>query len=179
VVFTSDHGDFMGDHGLMLKGAVHYQGLIRVPFIWADPQRDSAVRCCELAGTLDIAPTVLARAGLGSINGMQGRSLLGAGSGEPAAAEPDSMLVEEDTQSAYIGFEHPIRARTLVTKRWRSSLYLGGEWGELYDLSEDPHEERNLWNDLTKCEIRAELVQMLAQKMMALCDRSPLPTARA
>ena len=44
VIFTSDHGDFMGDHGLMLKGALHYQGLIRVPFIWADPQQNSCSR---------------------------------------------------------------------------------------------------------------------------------------
>src|SRR5690606_28283301 len=37
VIFTSDHGDFMGDHGLMLKGPIHYQGVVRVPFIWNDP----------------------------------------------------------------------------------------------------------------------------------------------
>ena len=38
VIFTSDHGDYMGDHGLMLKLLLHYQGIIRVPFIWHDPQ---------------------------------------------------------------------------------------------------------------------------------------------
>ena len=41
VVFTSDHGDFMGDHQLLLKGALHYRGLVRVPFIWHDPSVDS------------------------------------------------------------------------------------------------------------------------------------------
>jgi arylsulfatase A-like enzyme len=178
VVFTSDHGDFMGDHGLMLKGAVHYQGLIRVPLIWAEPQGRSATRCFELAATLDIGPTVLARAGIAAPNGMQGRTLPGAGS-DAGAPEPDSILIEEDTQAANLGFDHPIRVRTLVTKRFRLSLYLGTEWGELYDLAEDPHEERNLWNDGTTREIRSSLILMLTQKMMTMCDRSPLATARA
>ena len=38
VIFTSDHGDHLGDHRLMLKGAEQYQSIVRVPFIWADPQ---------------------------------------------------------------------------------------------------------------------------------------------
>ena len=37
VIFNADHGDFMGDHQLLLKGALHYQALVRVPFIWRDP----------------------------------------------------------------------------------------------------------------------------------------------
>ena len=41
VIFTSDHGDFMGDHQLLLKGALHYRGLVRVPFIWSDPNVES------------------------------------------------------------------------------------------------------------------------------------------
>src|SRR4029079_9928199 len=38
VVFTSDHGDHLGDHRLLLTGAEQYQSIVRVPFIWADPQ---------------------------------------------------------------------------------------------------------------------------------------------
>src|SRR6185295_20172395 len=65
VVFTSDHGDLMGDHQLMLKGAYAYQGLIRVPFIWVEPTgARKASRNDELFGTLDIAATVLDRARL-------------------------------------------------------------------------------------------------------------------
>src|SRR5690606_12666875 len=76
VIFTSDHGDFMGDHGLMLKGPIHYQGLIRVPFIWSDPGDRTAIRTQALGSSIDIARTVLARAGLAGFNGMQGRTLL-------------------------------------------------------------------------------------------------------
>ena len=65
VVFTSDHGDFMGDHQLLLKGALHYHGLVRVPFIWHDPSAEARGESMpSLCGTLDIAKTILDRAGL-------------------------------------------------------------------------------------------------------------------
>src|SRR5947207_1009134 len=85
IVFTSDHGDLMGDHQLMLKGAYAYQGLIRVPFIWAEPagaggstalQTRAGKRSDALFGTLDIAATFLDRARLAPYNGVQGRSML-------------------------------------------------------------------------------------------------------
>ena len=77
VIFTSDHGDFMGDHQLLLKGALHYRGLVRVPFIWRDPNVEtSGLVNTGLCGTLDLASTILDRAGLGEPNGMQGISLL-------------------------------------------------------------------------------------------------------
>jgi arylsulfatase A-like enzyme len=178
IVFTSDHGDFMGDHGLMLKGPIHYQGLIRAPFVWMDPQRTSAAGRVDLSGTLDIARTLLHRAGVSPANGMQGRDLFGPASRGGAVAS-QTVLVEDDTQWAYLGFRQPLRARTLVTQRWRMSTYLDAEWGELYDLRGDPGEERNLWDDPTSRAVRADLMQMQTQKMMELCDRSPLPTARA
>src|SRR5262252_6377545 len=74
IVFTSDHGDLMGDHQLMLKGAYAYQGLIRVPFIWAEPNGHTPRRSDALFGTLDIARTFLDRARLAPYNGIQGRS---------------------------------------------------------------------------------------------------------
>ena len=60
IVFTSDHGDYMGDHGLMLKGPVHYQGLVRIPFIWSDPAAPRQAATSEaLSSSIDIARTVL------------------------------------------------------------------------------------------------------------------------
>ena len=52
LVFNADHGDFMGDHGLMLKGPMHFQGLVRVPLLWKDPQRKSVPVSHHLAGTV-------------------------------------------------------------------------------------------------------------------------------
>src|SRR5258705_497023 len=76
IVFTSDHGDLMGDHQLMLKGAYAYQGLIRVPFIWVEPDGQAPGRTGALYSTLDLAATFLDRARLSPYNVMQGKSLL-------------------------------------------------------------------------------------------------------
>jgi hypothetical protein len=53
-------------------------------------------------------------------------------------------------------------------------MYLGADWGELYDLNADPQERRNLWH--TEPAIRGALLEQLVQKMMELSDRSPRPT---
>ena len=177
VIFTSDHGDFMGDHQLMFKGPMHYDGLIRVPFIWSDPARDDRGRVVEaLGGTLDIARTVLARAGMAPFNGMQGRDLLAPDDGRPPR---EAMLVEEDNQRSFLGFERPVRLRTLVTDRWRLSVYRGVDWGELYDLENDPQERHNLWDVPELRAIRGELLWKMVQTMEELADDSPLPRARA
>src|SRR5690606_5566269 len=164
VIFTSDHGDFMGDHGLMLKGPIHYQGLIRVPFIWSDPAQSGAARTQALGSSIDIARTVLARAGLAGFNGMQGRTLLPIMHG--AQDDRRAIVVEDDNQRAYLGFDQPVRARTLVTQDHRLTIYRGAEWGELYDLEADPLEEHNLWSAPTAAAIKAELLELLAHKLM-------------
>ena len=50
VIFTSDHGDHLGDHRLMLKGAEQYQSIVRVPFIWSDPQAKAQPQAHRCAG---------------------------------------------------------------------------------------------------------------------------------
>lgn len=177
VIFTSDHGDLMGDHGLMLKGPIHYQGLIRVPFIWCDPTAADGNRTQALGSSTDIAKTVLARAGLAGFNGMQGRDLAPAMRG--GTDELDGIVVEEDNQRAYLGFDQPVRARTLVTPTHRLTLYRGAEWGELYDLQADPLEEHNLWDVPEAGALRGGLLEILARKMMEKDEQSPLPTQLA
>ena len=66
--------------------------------------------------------------------------------------------------------------RTLVDDRWRITLYRGVPWGELYDLAADPHELHNLWDEPAHAADKLALTERLAQKMMALAERSPRPT---
>ena len=89
------------------------------------------------------------------------------------------MLIEADDQRNYLGFDKPPRMRTLVTRRWRMSVYQDIEWGEIYDLENDPHEMDNLWDDPGHLATRAELMEILARKQIDYVDRSPFPTARA
>lgn len=178
VLFTSDHGDFMGDHGIMLKGPAHYQGLVRVPFLWADPAAKPVGASSQLAGTLDIARTVLARAGIAPYHGIQGHSLLPATRGEKLPARSGMLIEQEPTVYA---FERPaaFRVRTLVTERWRLSLSNDEGVCELYDLQEDPQELRNLWNAPAAAQARGTLTEQLAVEMMRHQDQCPLPLAQA
>ena len=189
IAFTSDHGDWMGDHGIMLKGPLHYQGLLRVPFIWADPQaakgagREGAGRglACEgLASTIDIPATFLDRAGLAPYNGIQGHSLCDTIADPAANPIPRTgLLIEEDALRPNFGFEERPRVRTLVTQRHRLSLWSNSEWGEFYDLADDPHELTNLWDDPIAAALKADLVEQLTHEIIANQSRSPLPSGLA
>ena len=83
VVFNSDHGDYLGDFGLMLKGALPFCSITKVPFIWSDPTSRKNNVSNALASTIDIASTIMARAGVRGYNGIQGRSLLDSIDGSP------------------------------------------------------------------------------------------------
>lgn len=174
VMFTADHGDFMGDHQLMLKGALHYQSLVRVPFIWSDPTQKQQAASDALSGTIDISQTVLSRAGIAAHNGIQGANLL------PATADEsevhDGMLIEEHQRRGYMGMANNFRARSLITREHRLTIYEGMAEGELYDLANDPDELVNLWDAPTTRDLRDEMMERLARKMMALADASPLAT---
>jgi arylsulfatase A-like enzyme len=179
VVFTSDHGDLMGDHQLMLKGNFAYEGLIRVPFIWAEPDGARAgTRTGALAGTLDIAATVLDRARIAPYNGIQGKSALPAIGGATDAGH-DSILIEYGSQRPLFGTKGEMAMRTLVDQRWRITYYRGVPWGELFDRNNDPNEMDNLWDDPAAAGAKRELTERLVHKMMELAERSPLPTRSA
>ena len=175
VIFTADHGDYMGDHQLMLKGPMHYQALVRVPFIWREPDGGARGRRSALSSTLDIARTVLDRAGVEPYQGLQGLSLLPFVNGSRDGR--DAVLIEEEGQRVYLSFNTRVRVRTLVTECHRLSLYDGVEWGELYDLVSDPNELDNLWD--TSASLRAALIEKLTRTMLAHSDTHPYPSGLA
>ena len=173
VVFTSDHGDYMGDHGLMLKLLLHYQSIIRVPFLWRDPADPVSVGVDgTLGSSIDIAATILARAGIQPFNGLQGRDLM---TSEP----PEAVRIEEDSQRTMTGLDRPQRVRTMVTERYRMSLREGEDWNELYDLRTDPHELVNLYDDPQSRAVKAALMETMLRRAISLQDRSPLHAYRA
>ena len=174
VIMTSDHGDLMGERGLLFKGGLHYNAITRVPLIWRDTaaERQSGVRH-DLVQTPDVAATVLARAGLGGVNGMTGRSWLS------GPIEREGLVIEEESQRADFGLDRRLRMRTWRTPRHRLTVYDGQAWGELYDLEDDPHELRNLWDDPAHRPLRHALTESLLRAMLAASDDSPYPEASA
>lgn len=172
VIFTSDHGDLLGDYGLLLKGPIHAQSLIRVPFIWCDPKTSARGRIYDgLCSTIDISASILGRAGVASYNGIQGTSLLAAM--ESGGRLRDDLLIEEDAYQAQLGFESPPRIRTLITDRYRMTMYSSGHC-ELFDLHADPNELHNLWRDSPSA-LQAELLERLSLAMLRGADTSPRP----
>jgi arylsulfatase A-like enzyme len=178
-IFTSDHGDFMGDHQLMLKGPMHYQALIRTPLIWSDTADRRAVgRRNALAGTIDIAPSILERAGVTAPNGMLGRALSQVLTDEATEVRTAHLIEEEGQRLAY-GFDRPVRMRTLLAEGCRLSLYDGVDWAELYDLRQDPLEMRNLWGDPGARKLERRMLELLAREMLAASETSPVPMGPA
>ena len=171
ICFNSDHGDYLGDSNLMLKGAWQRDSINQVPFIWSDPQDRTARQSDELASTIDIASTILDRAGVRPYFGMQGKSLLPAVCGEQIGR--DSLLIEFNDAGKRMGFETPARVRTLRTKQWRLSYYRGNDWGELYDLQSDPKQVNNLWGKPEMKDVQHTLMKKLMDHMIAQMDESP------
>jgi arylsulfatase A-like enzyme len=174
VVFTSDHGDMMGDHGLLLKGGLHYEGCTRVPLTVSIPGREGADRHA-LVSSLDLAPTILELAGCALHRGMQGRSLM------PLLDSPDvrlrdALLIEEDEPWDLLGVGRPLRMRTLLDERFRLTLYEGLETHELYDRRDDPNETRNRWADPGAAALRSEAVERIALALADAADRAPAAT---
>ena len=168
VLFTSDHGEMLGDHGLIQKGCRFYEGLVRVPLIlaWPDTIRRGLVSDA-LVELTDLAPTLLQAAGAPVPEWMQGRSLLPLASG---GADPrrhrDAVLCEY-----FDALDAPdaTRATMYRERRYKLVVYHGHGLGELYDLEQDPGEFDNLWDDPAHAALKADLLlQSYAASMHAV-----------
>jgi arylsulfatase A-like enzyme len=133
VIFTADHGDNLGGHGGLLdKGFVHFDDTHRIPLLLRCPgviPREDA----DLYSLLDVYPTVLDAAGIACPEQAQGRSLLASG------IPPREYVVTE-----FHGLNSlTLTMRTIRTKTMKYGWTCCGS-DELYDLTDDPHEMRNL-----------------------------------
>ena len=144
VVFTSDHGDCLGDHGHIQKWTM-YDIITRVPLIvWAPGRFTPGARVEGLFQQMDLAPALLELAGLAPPADWEAQSLLPAlmDPAGPAAAGREVVFAEQarDGILTYTAMMTMVR-----TREWKLVHYLEQEDGELYDLRADPGERRNLW----------------------------------
>jgi len=147
VIFTSDHGDMCGDHGMRAKGCRFYEGLIRVPLIFRFPSRfKKGLVSGALVELTDIAPTLLDVAGQRIPSHMQGKSLLPILEGR-ANPETHREVVRCEFYDTLDAEElSPAFATMIRTRDFKLVVYHGHALGELFDLSEDPQEFENLWD---------------------------------
>lgn len=158
VVFTSDHGDWLGDHGLLLKGPMHYEGLLRVGCIARGPGVRPGAVVGDPVSTVDLAATFMdyASGGATTTHG-HGRSLRPLMEGAPSSR--DHALNEWSLGASRTGVE--LELRTVRTRRHKLTLELGSGAGELYDLENDPHELENRFDDPGAKMIRRELEDLI------------------
>ncbi len=172
VIFTSDHGEMLGDHGLYQKGPFLYDPAIRVPLIVSWPGHvPEGVRSPALVELGDLAPTVLDAAGLPRHSGMQARSLWRLLTGD---AGPDAF--RGDVYCEYYNSNptsEPVYLTMVRTERHKLVAAHGLGSGELYDLEADPAESVNLWDDPDYAEVRTAMLLRLADRMAWTAD--PLP----
>ncbi|MGI9423525.1 MAG: sulfatase family protein [Hyphomicrobiaceae bacterium] len=161
IIFLSDHGESLGDHGLLQKGCRFYEGLVRVPLIFAWPgQFISDVRSDALVELIDMTATILDIAGVPQPEYQQGQSLRPILTGNEATDTHREFVRSEyfdalDTQ--FTGGTGTF-ATMYRNRRHKLTVYHGHGLGELYDLEEDPWEFNNLWDDPAHAELRAELI---------------------
>ncbi|WP_326636805.1 sulfatase-like hydrolase/transferase [Nonomuraea fuscirosea] len=177
VVFTSDHGEMLGDHQLMLKGPMMYECAVRVPLLMRWPAGlPAGERRAELVQWIDLASTFLAAAGAPPLPRGQGLDLLPLARGEQDAPVRGWALCEY--RNSGHPYPEPVHTTMLRRDHWKIVVYHGApsttraRTGELYDLDRDPAELDNLWDDPAHAAVRAELQESLLDVLVATEDRS-------
>lgn len=172
IIFTSDHGEMLGDHGLIQKGCRFYEGLVRVPLIFSCPHYfESGLQSDALVELVDKVPTLLELAGLDVPDFMHGRSLLPILKGD---VDPDQHrdFVRCEYYDALDMRDHSF-ATMYRDKRYKLVVYHGHEEGELYDLVDDPDEYNNLWNIQEKQGTKLDLLKRSFDASMFAVDKGP------
>ena len=167
VVFTSDHGDTLTEHGQCTKWTC-YEPSVRVPLIfWGKGHVAAGIQCNALVQLMDIGPTLLELAGVGIPEPMEAVSLGEALRGATFAGR--SHVYCEHGRDAVL--EGTSLMTMIRSERWKLVHFVDSDEGQLFDLAEDPLELRNRWSDPEAAETRAALLsELLRWRMRSTAD---------
>ncbi|MEO0633621.1 MAG: sulfatase-like hydrolase/transferase [Pseudomonadota bacterium] len=160
VIYMSDHGDWLGEHGLILKGPMHYDGLLRVPMIVRGPNVPRGKKVDEPVSTLDLGPTFFDYGDASPLLTQHGQSLRPLI--ETDEATRDFALNEWELLPTRAGVG--LSLRTVRTKTHKMTVDMQSEAGELYDMVSDPHETKNLFDDPDQAAVREQLFDYIHQR---------------
>jgi arylsulfatase A-like enzyme len=202
IIFVSDHGDFVGEYGLVRKGPELPEVLTRVPMFWLGPAvRASAEPHDAFVSLVDIMPTLCDMIGAELPPGVQGRSLWPLLTGQPYPAEEfatayaehgfgglhytadDPFDPTEDGLTPGVAFDELngwSQSGTLRMLRWRDwklMFDMQGR-GQLYNLKTDPLELCNLWDEPAAADVRHQMVADLLAWTLRVQDPLPYPRRR-
>ncbi|MBD3197375.1 MAG: sulfatase-like hydrolase/transferase [Candidatus Lokiarchaeota archaeon] len=169
VIYTSDHGDLSGDHGLLLKGPCPFSGILNVPLLWKIPKITKGKLSDALISSIDIPPTIL------NLLKIRDRhhppDIQGYDFSEVIKNQKDKIrdccFIEEDEEIKNLKF----RLRHLVTENYKLTMYESAQIGDLFHRKNDPHELHNLWFENEK--VRNELVLKMLNESLKTQSRYP------
>ncbi|MDT8391507.1 MAG: sulfatase-like hydrolase/transferase [Lentisphaeria bacterium] len=168
VVFTSDHGDFWGQHGLTRKAIHHYEDLLRVPLIASSPGTIPAGVVSEaIQSTVDLAPTFLSFADIPVPRRMTGLDAKACWTGGVPAHRHHAIVENRHNPTT-------MNIKTYIEERHKITIHFNQPYGELYDLQEDPGELTNLWDVPEAGAIKQQLLLKFLHADMAI-ESMPMP----
>lgn len=160
VMFTSDHGELLGDHGLLHKGPPPYRQLTEISLLMQGPGIPSRTATDTLTSHIDLAPTILDLADMPACDhDFDGVSMA------PLFTDQSRSLREHDFGEYHPTSRADVYNQTIRTDEWRLTLYPNTpEWGELFNLAEDPAERCNLYRERNVTAIRRSLSEVLIDR---------------
>lgn len=173
VLFCSDHGDYVGAHGLYLKGVPAFREAYHVPAIvrWPAEVRQPGRTVEDFVSFVDFAPSFLELADAESLPETDGQSLAPFLRAEQPASWRDAVYTQMNGVELYY-------TQRSVTTREHKYVYNGFDQDEIYDLRADPHEIRNLADDPAYADVKRAMVQRMWRLAAACGDTifNPYPT---
>ncbi|MFA9397599.1 MAG: sulfatase [Clostridiaceae bacterium] len=167
IIFTSDHGELLGDHGLWYKGPFFYDGLVNVPLIVSCPGFISPYESNALISSVDIFPTICDLIDVQIPNYVVGVShkehLF-----NHSIENRDKCLIEY--RNGY--GSNDCSSKVLVTKDYKYVRYQNGE-SELTDIKKDPEEKINVAHDSKYAEITNKMNECLLDEILSTENKYP------
>jgi arylsulfatase A-like enzyme len=162
IIYTSDHGEMHGDHGLIYKQCFYEQS-VKVPFVVHGPAFFPPATIDAPIESIDYFNTFCDLAGVLPGDGVQGKSLLPLLDGTPGYTHREAVFSEN-----WFG-------RMVRSDAYKMVYYPGKPYGELYNLEEDPAEQDNLWDAADGSPVKRRLKEMLLEWAFESEDPLPLP----
>lgn len=168
VMFTNDHGELLGDHGLLFKGPFMYDCLIKAPMILSWPGViPKGARFRQITEHVDIMPTLLDYAGIRAPYGVQGMSMAPILRGDTGGGHSFAL-------TEFNCYDWGLNVKTLTGNDYRLTYYAGERFGELYDRNADPNEFVNRWDDPEYQTVKQELLKQLMDRIIETEDTLPI-----